>query len=209
MPDPFGPEEFRQITSIDVVTLRKLELYVDLLVKWQRAINLVGPRTIDDAWRRHIWDSAQLLPLIPSGSGSLIDLGSGAGFPGLVLAIMGVPCVHLVESDHRKAAFLAHVSRETKIDVTVHAQRIEALTPFIAGVVTARALAPLPKLLSLARPFVGPETVCLFLKGQHVVSELTELSKSMTMMSDQLPSQSDPSGTILRLSRITYGALKS
>lgn len=204
MPEPFGPAEFRQTTSVSGDVLARLTLYADLLVKWQRAINLVGPRTLADLWRRHMLDSAQLFPLLPAKTRTLVDLGSGAGFPGLVLAIMGVPDVHLVESDHRKAAFLAHVSRETGTHITVHAERIENMPTIDADVVTARALAPLPKLLGLARKFVCQETVCLFLKGQDVVSELTETTKSMTMSVERLPSQTAPSATILRLKEITY-----
>ncbi len=177
----------------------KLATYAALLTKWQRAINLVGPRTIGDVWRRHMLDSAQLYPLLPDRAATLVDLGSGAGFPGLVLAMMGVPDVHLVESDHRKAAFLTHVSRETKTNVTVHARRIETMPPMVADVITARALAPLPKLLGLAERFVGPDSVCLFLKGQDVDSELTETTKSMNMEVERMPSLTAPSATILRL----------
>jgi len=204
VPDPFGPDDFRRLVSANGEVMARLEIYSNLLIKWQRAINLIGPRTVDDIWQRHFYDSAQLFPLIPMESRNLVDLGSGAGFPGLVLRILGMPDVHLVESDHRKAAFLAHVSRETKTDVTIHTQRIEAMEPFVADVVTARALAPLPKLMNLARPFIGEDTVCLLLKGQHVVSELTEATKTMKMTLESLPSQTAPSATILRLKEITY-----
>ena len=199
MPKPFGPDEFRQAVPVDDEVFEKLVTYAALLTKWQNAINLVGPRTIGDVWRRHLLDSAQLHPLLPDRARTLVDLGSGAGFPGLVLAMMGVPDVHLVESDHRKAAFLTHVSRETKTNVTVHARRIETMPPMVADVITARALAPLPKLLGLAERFVGPDSVCLFLKGQDVDSELTETTKSMNMEVERMPSLTAPSATILRL----------
>jgi len=199
VPRPFGPGEFRQAVSVDDEAFEKLATYAALLTKWQRAINLVGPGTMGDVWCRHMLDSAQLFPLLPKGAGTLVDLGSGAGFPGLVLAMMGVPDVHLVESDHRKAAFLTHVSRETKTDVTVHAKRIETMPSMVADVVTARALAPLPKLLGLAERFVGPDSVCLFLKGQDVDSELTEITKSMKMDVERMPSVTAPSASILRL----------
>lgn len=199
MPKPFGPDEFRQAVPVDDEVFEKLATYAALLTKWQNAINLVGPGTMGDVWRRHMLDSAQLFPLLPKGAGTLVDLGSGAGFPGLVLAMMGVPDVHLVESDHRKAAFLSHVSRETNTDVTVHTQRIETMPPMVADVITARALAPLPKLLGLAERFVGPDTVCLLLKGQDVDSELTETTKSMNMEVERMPSLTASSATILRL----------
>ena len=199
MREPFGPDELRQAVPVDDEAFEKLATYAALLTKWQKAINLVGSRTIADVWRRHMLDSAQLYPLLAKDTKTLVDLGSGGGFPGLVLAMMGVPDVHLVESDHRKAAFLTHVSRETKTDVTVHAKRIETMPSMLADVVTARALAPLPKLLDLAERFVGPDSVCLFLKGQDVDSELTKITKSMKMEVERMPSVTAPSATILRL----------
>lgn len=204
MPEAFGPEAFRRATQVSADVVAKLATYAALLAKWQRAINLVGPGTLADVWRRHMFDSAQLFPLMPPQAHTLVDLGSGAGFPGLVLAIMGVPDVHLVESDHRKAAFLSHVSRETGAGATVHAERIEAMAPMKADVVTARALAPMPKLLGLARGFIGPQTVCLFLKGQDIVSELTKTPISMNMSVERLPSRTATSASILRLKEITY-----
>jgi len=165
-------------------------------------MNLVGRSTMPDLWNRHFWDSAQLYPLLPPGTRTLVDLGSGAGFPGLVLAILGVEDVHLIEADSRKAAFLRAVSRETGTGVTVHSARIETMQPFPADVVTARALSPLPKLVEQARPFLGPQTVCLFPKGQNVESELTEARKRSMITVDRVPSRSDPRGTILCLREI-------
>ncbi len=192
-------EEFQAETGVSRETLDRLTVYADLLRKWQRRINLVGRSTLEDLWRRHMFDSAQLLPLIPEGARCLVDLGSGAGFPGLVLAILGVPEVHLIESDGRKAAFLREVSRETSTPVDIHVSRIEQTPPFVADVVTARALAPLPKLLDLAVPFVGDNTVLLFPKGQDVDRELTEATKHTTMHIDFVPSRAHESGIILRL----------
>ena len=136
-------------------------LYLELLGRWQRAINLVGPATLADPWRRHVLDFGQLLAHLPAPAGPLVDLGSGAGFPGLVLALLGVPEVALIESDRRKAAFLREVARATGAEVAVHAERIEVCTPWPAAVVTARALAPLPRLLPLAEPFLAADApVC-------------------------------------------------
>lgn len=146
-----------------------------------------------------MWDSAQLHALLPPTVTSLVDLGSGAGFPGLVLAILGVPDVHLIESDQRKAIFLQEVSRETETKVTVHTARIESVPPFPADAITARALAPLSVLVDLARPFAGPDTVCLFPKGQDVDNELTSATISTMMRVDRVPSTTDPSGTVLRI----------
>ena len=133
--------------------MQRLETYAGLLVKWQAKINLVGPATLPDLWRRHFLDSAQLLPLLPAAAGTLADLGSGAGFPGLVLAIMTDWRVHLLDSDQRKCAFLRQVALDCGVldRVTIHAKRIEQVTGIAADVVTARACAPLGELLGSGR----------------------------------------------------------
>lgn len=185
----------------------RLEAYAALLDRWTRAINLVSQASLRDLWRRHMLDSAQLLPLLPATPANrwrvIVDLGSGGGFPGLVLAILGAGEVHLVESDRRKAVFLREVARETGSDVRVHDRRIEDMPPVAADVVTARACAPLRKLLEYAREIPGPvpETrpCCLFLKGKRVDQELTEARKQWTIEVESFPSRSDPSGTILRI----------
>src|SRR5579871_4207633 len=184
---PLGAAGFAEHFPVSRETLARLEAYVELLVRWAARINLVGRNTLTDLWRRHILDSAQLQPLVPEAARSLIDLGSGAGFPGLVLAILGIGGVELVEADSRKAAFL----RE--------AIRITAVPPHAVDVVTARALAPLDRLLDLAAPFIGPDTVCLFPKGEHVVEELTLARKGWTMTSVMRDSIADPRGVVLCL----------
>jgi 16S rRNA (guanine527-N7)-methyltransferase len=191
------------LAGVSRETRERLNTYADLLRKWQRSINLVGPRTIDDLWNRHFTDSAQLLPLIPPSARVLVDFGSGAGFPGLVLAILGVSQVHLIESDQRKATFLREVARATGTPVTVHAKRIEQVTPFPADVVSARALAPLADLLGFAAPFLGPDSLCLFPKGQMAEDELTAASKIWNMNVDRIQSVTDPSATVLRLSQVS------
>ena len=195
-------EDFRTETGVSRETLDRLTVYAELLGNWQRRINLVGRSTLDDLWRRHMLDSAQLLPLLPDDARSLVDLGSGAGFPGLVLAILGVPEVHLIESDGRKATFLREVSRETSTPVDIHMARIEQVPAFVADVVTARALAPLSKLLDLGSRFAGDRTVMLFPKGQDVDRELTEATKHTTMHTEFVPSRAHESGIILRLTGI-------
>lgn len=180
-------------------TCERLAVYGEVLRRWQAKINLVGPSTLADVWRRHFLDSAQLHPLLPESAGVLVDLGSGAGFPGLVLAVLGVPEVHLVESDTRKAAFLREAARAAGANVTVHAKRIEMVTGVNADVVTARALAPLTDLLAWTHPFVGSRGVAVFPKGQNVGAELDEAAKSWAFAVERLPSRTDPSGTILRV----------
>lgn len=210
---PLSPEIFAESGIVSRETLARLELYAALLVKWQRAINLVGRESLPDLWRRHMLDSAQLAEHIPSARPdgqplTLVDLGSGAGFPGLVLAIMASDAgrqwhVHLVESDARKCAFLATVARETKTDVKIHTARIEKLTPFAADLVTARALASLESLLDYAEAFMMPESHCLFLKGATAADELTAAAKSWKMTVEQLPSRSGPAGNLLHIRDIS------
>ena len=185
-------------------TRERLERYVDLLRRWNPRINLVGPESLQDVWRRHILDSGQLFRHLPASAQTLVDLGSGAGLPGLVLAIMGAAGVHLVESDQRKAAFLREAARVTGTAVTLHAARVEAIEPFVADVITARALAPLPNLLRLAAPFAGPGTVCLFLKGGDAEAELTAARRGWIMNLQVMASDSDPTGHILRLEELQH-----
>lgn len=224
---PLGPEGFRAASNVSRETLARLVRYAALLEKWSGAINLVGRRTLPDLWRRHMLDSAQLMDLLPpppqGRARRLVDLGSGAGFPGLVLAILGAGEVHLVEADRKKVAFLREVARQTGTDVVLHPSRIESLAPLAAQVVTARALAPLPRLLDLAAPWLRPpvqsepntiantpantepngsesvEAIALFLKGREVERELTDSTERWMMRTEVFPSRSDPSGRIVRI----------
>ena len=198
-----SPRGFQDLTGVADGTLEKLEVYVDLLRRWGDRINLVGRASLDDPWRRHVLDSAQLHPLLPADGGAVVDLGSGAGLPGLVLAIMDADRVHLVESTGRKCAFLARALRETGAQARVHDCRVEDLAPFPAGVVTARACAPLPKLLGLAWPFTREDGLCLFLKGRKADKELTESAKNWTMDVSKSTSLSDPSGVILKVENLS------
>ena len=206
MPDPLTPEDFARQASVSRETLDRLKRYADLLLKWQKAINLVSGESLGDLWRRHFLDSAQLRPLIPAQAKTLLDLGSGAGFPGLVLAILGVPEVHLVESDSRKSAFLREAARVTGLtnpgQVTLHSRRIEQLAPWPVDVVTARGCADLDKLLTYAAPFLKPDTICLFPKGRTVNEELTRAAKKWTMTVQRRSSMTDSSGVILQIGHI-------
>jgi 16S rRNA (guanine527-N7)-methyltransferase len=180
----------------------RLEAYLALLERWNPRINLVGPATLAAAATRHILDSAQIFPLLPVDTASLIDLGAGSGLPGLVLAIMGVPDVHLVESDARKAAFLGEAARLTATKVTIHPTRIEALPPIPADIVTARALKPLDQLLRFARRFQGPRTACYFHKGASWQSELDAARRAWRFRATAHPSLTDPSAVVLELREI-------
>lgn len=188
--------------GIGADTLARYDRYVALLERWQAAINLVAPSTLGSSWERHILDSLQLTAHVPEEAGSLVDLGSGAGFPGLVLAIARPAlAVHLIESDRRKAEFLRHVSRETSTPVTVWARRIEhvAATGLEADVVTARALAPLAQLIDMSEPFCHEGTLRLFPKGRSADAELTRLDPSKTIRIATLPSVTAASAAIIRV----------
>jgi len=190
------------VVGVSRETTARLESYATLLRQWSPRINLVAASTLDDLWRRHFLDSAQLFPLIPAGARSLIDLGSGAGFPGLVLAIMGVPGVELVEADARKCAFLREAARITATTVRIHNARIEAVAPHPVDVVTARGCAPLDRLLVLAQAFVAPETVLLFPKGAQARQEVAAAQQAWTMDLTWHDSRTDPRGVILCLRRL-------
>ncbi len=215
-----SPEDFRRLTDVSRETLARLECYAALLRKWNRAINLVGAGSLRDPWRRHFLDSAQLLPLLPPVPGGrdriLMDLGSGAGFPGLVLAILGAGRVHLCEADRKKAVFLREVARETGTRVRIHDRRIEDLAPFPVDAFTARACAPLARVLSYAAPFLaggGSEVsgggqnrsetpgVALVLMGRTLDRELTDSAKQWNMRVERIASRSDPRSIILRFTR--------
>ena len=197
------PEEVGRALDVSRETLARLEAYAALLVKWQNAINLVAPASLPDLWRRHILDTGQLARWAPLDA-RWLDLGSGAGFPGLVLAIMGAREVRLVERDARKCAFLREAARITSTPARVIHAQIAEVPPFAADVVTARALAPLTKLLGFAVPFLGPQSVALFPKGQDVAAELTEAHRSWRMRVERYPSLTDERASILRLSEVEH-----
>lgn len=202
---PLTAEAAGRVLGVSRETLSRLESYAELLRKWQDRINLVSGATLPDLWRRHMLDSGQLFRHLPAGTAVLVDLGSGAGFPGLVLAAMGVPAVHLIESDARKCAFLREAARVMGLSsVTIHNRRIEQVAPFAADVVTSRALAPLSQLLNYAFPFLQ-NGEALFLKGRGGEDELTAAAKEWNMAIERLTSLSDPEGLILRLSEVTRG----
>jgi 16S rRNA (guanine527-N7)-methyltransferase len=190
---------FAEIFPVSRETLARLEAYAELLTQWSARINLIGRGTVADLWRRHILDSAQLRPFISDTVKSVIDLGSGAGFPGLVLAILGVPGIELVEADSRKSAFLREAVRITETDLLIRPCRIEAVPAHSVDVVTARACAPLDRLLGLAEPFLARGSECLFLKGERVEQELT-LARNGCVSAHR--SRSDPRGVILRLQQV-------
>lgn len=185
-------------------TEARLERFLALLLRWNARINLVASQDPAVLRQRHIQDSLQLLPLLPEGEGPMADLGSGGGFPGLVLAMAVRRPVHLVESDRRKAAFLQAAAAELGLThVTVHAARIEAVRLPPLAVLTARALAPLEKMLPWAQALLAPDGVAVFPKGQGAEAEIEAATGAgWTMALQRFKSSTDPNATILRMSGI-------
>lgn len=198
----------KQFDMFSKKTQEKLKIYHDLLKKWQASINLISPSTLPDIMTRHFMDSAQLYPLIPASARTLVDMGSGAGFPGVVLALLDQTegesrlAVHLVESDQRKAVFLREVLRQCGVKADVHPVRAEMMLPLPADVVTARALKDVRTLLTLAQPFMTSATTCLFLKGEKANEELTDAARHYSFQVEKIPSQTAESGVILKLTEI-------
>ncbi len=153
-------------------TIQRLELFVEFLLKWNGTVNLISKADENMIWDRHILNSLRLLPLLPLHTTRAIDLGSGGGFPGLVLSLASDTQFDLVEADHRKASFLREAVRVTDAKARVVVSRIETTQLQVAKVITARALAPLDRLLSLAQPLLAPGGVCLFLKGRRAEIEI-------------------------------------
>lgn len=202
-PDAADRQRALALTPVSRETTGRLDRFVDLLLSWQATTNLIAPSTIAQLWTRHIADLLQLLALAP-GARRWTDLGAGAGFPGLVIAcaLAEEPsaAIHLVDSQARRAAFLREVSRDLALPAIVHCTRIEDLeTDAVAPceVMTARALAPMDKLLGLIHPLMAPGTKVLLLKGQDVEAELTEASRCWNICADLVPSRTDRHGRIV------------
>jgi 16S rRNA (guanine527-N7)-methyltransferase len=193
--------------SVSRESFVQIETYVQLLLTWQTKINLIGPSTIEDVWRRHVLDSLQLLPLMQNKTEAIADLGSGAGIPGLILALGGNLRADLYESNGKKVAFLREAIRQTRANAAVHQIRLETLEDHLPAkvpqYVTARALAPLEKLLFWAEPLLKRGTIGLFHKGQGVDSELNEATKFWKIGAiNKHASMTDSDGTILEVKEI-------
>ncbi len=190
-------------------TAMHFDRYAALLAQWQTRMNLVAPSTLPQIWTRHFADSAQLFPLLPPEAKILVDIGSGAGFPGLVLAILAKAAnrpihVHLVESIQKKALFLQAVVDDLGLPVTVHATRTEQMHGLKADIVTARALAGLPELFRLVQPFYRSATRLLLLKGARAAEELTSAGSHWQFSCVQRSSRTDPHGMILDITALKF-----
>jgi 16S rRNA (guanine527-N7)-methyltransferase len=196
------PDEVLQRLDVSRETAARLTIFAGIFEHWSRRINLVSRSSLAQVWTRHILDSAQLLDHAPNAARQWLDLGSGAGFPGLVCAILAaerrpILRVSLVESDQRKCAFLRTAAREAGIDVAIHACRIEDLPRQPADIISARALAPLTDLFRLANPHAKEGTVLLLPKGARHAEEIAEARSRWRFTVEARPSITDPSARIL------------
>ena len=194
-------------------TYDALKAYQRLLEKWTTRINLISKSTREDVWARHICDSVQLMALASKHTAHWVDIGSGGGLPGLVVAILAQEFnpklrVTLIESDQRKAVFLRTVVRELQLNATVQAKRIEAVGPLKADVISARALADLNDLLRLTHPFMSQNTQCLFMKGKNWSKEVKEAEKSWQFQAERFISKTNHEAVILSV-RNVIGAPRS
>jgi 16S rRNA (guanine527-N7)-methyltransferase len=195
---PNPPAAISHVLSAD--TEEKLSRYIDILLVWNERINLIAQSQTSTLWRRHIYDSLQLALYIPHYDSVVVDLGSGAGLPGMMLAIAGFANVHLVESDKRKCAFLQEVARHCGLSVTIHQERIEQCQPLNGDIVVSRACAPMAALLQCARRHSHSNSQYAFLKGNDVLHELSvAIPPSLTYSLFQ--SIVDPTGVVLTVSR--------
>ena len=191
-----------QHVAVSRETFEKLEAYHDMLLKWQERVNLISPDTIPNIWERHFLDSLQLIPYIPHLQLPVADLGSGAGFPGLVISIaMDIP-VHLIESDMKKSIFLREVIRLTGSKAIVHNCRIESQPIEAAGIILSRACDSLSDLLDMVHNFVSRETICLFHKGKNYAMEIEEAKKKWRFDCQIFPSRTESQSAIVQLYKI-------
>jgi 16S rRNA (guanine527-N7)-methyltransferase len=205
---PADPAAFAAAFGVSRETSDRLERYVALLERWNARINLVARGDIDALWSRHVADSAQLWPLSPAGARHWADLGSGAGFPGLVIAALAAELrpdlrITLVESDVRKAAFLGEAARTMGLAPVIRAERIEALPPLEADILSARALAPLDDLLAMCERHRRPDGLGLFPKGRSVHDEIAAARRRWRFEPRLHPSGTDSGGAIVEIGALS------
>ncbi len=208
----YQKSDFRGLIDVSNEVFERLELYHALLLKWQKAINIVSSKTIDQAWHRHFIDSAQIAKLLPEQAKTYADLGCGGGFPGLVLAIMRPDIdTHLIESDERKCQFMRTVAREIGAKVNIHTTRIESINKgvdidngFIPDFVTARALSSLEKLFEYCLPWtlLNKDLELCFMKGIRADDEVVEAQNSFSFDYESTQSITDNEAKILSIKNL-------
>lgn len=183
-------------------TKEKLVHYVSLLEKWNKSVNLIAPSTVSDIWNRHIEDSLQILPLLPSEPSQILDIGSGAGLPGVVISLASDHKVTMVDSDKKKALFLKEIRRHLGASYDIICERVENIPNQKYGIVTSRACANLSELLALSHPFLEEKSYCLFHKGRNYSKEVEDAEKEWLFNLEVTPSITDNEAALLKLSNI-------
>lgn len=197
----FDAEEFARQTHADAAALARLSIYETVLRTWNEHTNLIAPSTLETVWERHFWDSAQLLPLIPLQTKTIVDIGAGAGFPGLVLAALlhgkSDATIQLIDATQKKCRFLTEAAEAMGVTVKIHWGRAETIASLDADVVTARAVAPLEDLFTLVERHLKPGGLALLLKGARANEELTAARRAWDFAVNGVPSRSDSAGMVL------------
>ncbi|MCZ6764739.1 MAG: 16S rRNA (guanine(527)-N(7))-methyltransferase RsmG [Alphaproteobacteria bacterium] len=215
--EPMSAEQFQRATNVSRETLALVQAYCDLIDHWQGRVNLIARSTRTDIWRRHFLDSAQLAPHIhrqdsPTVDNIVVDIGSGAGFPGIILAILGVKPLHLVEANRRKAVFLEEAARQLGLDFTVHSVRAQAAVDALGGqaaTVVARAVARLPQLLGLAAPLLSEGGTAILPRGRRWQEDIGAAQSQWAFEFEALESVTDPQARILRISKLAPKSRRS
>lgn len=201
----FEESHFFEKANVSRETMENIRTYASLLNKWQKKLNLVSETTLPDKWRRHFYDSFQLknhFDMSKSEKLQILDIGSGAGFPGLLLSMLDLGEFHMVESNGKKCTFMRQVIRETNCKAIVYNERVEMMKPFPVDYIISRACAPLDRLFALSRNFMGQDTICLFLKGQSSEGEIAEARVNWEFELEKFTSVTEESGVILKVSHI-------
>ena len=200
--DGFGPDDIMSLANVSRETSERIGVLIGTLKEWSSELNLIGRNEWRHIWRRHVYDCAQILEHVPRDA-DIIDLGTGAGFPGLIaacaLSAEGTGKVHLIEKSTKKCQYLSAAIETAKLNAEVHNRRAEDVTGITAGIVTARAFAPLPRLLASSSHLFQKDTLALLHKGQNWKEELTEAAKTWNFTSEAIPSRSGGSGVILKI----------
>lgn len=202
-------EEFCSYQHVSRETFNKFEIFIEVLLKWQKSVNLISNSTINTIWKRHFLDSAQLYTYSQDIKGNILDIGSGAGFPGMILAMMGNNNVNLIESDQKKCIFMREVARLTNTKVKIYNCRIEDLDYMKPELIISRALAPLSKLIEYVDNHMNKNIEenkatpkLLFLKGKNYNNEIYDLLKIRKLEIDIFPSITDDFGKVLYIKNI-------
>lgn len=196
-------ESFNSRFAVSRETFDKLSTYHDLLLLWQEKINLISPKTIHNVWERHILDSCQFASHIVPRETPIIDIGTGAGLPGIILAILGFPSITLVDSDQKKCVFLQEAAAKLGLETQIISQRVERIRNHNASLIVSRALAPLHQLFTWSSPLLSPSGKCLFAKGENYAKEIEDALVGWQFDINVHPSLTHTDAKLLEISHLT------